>query len=1261
MSIAPLLATLLAVVSAAPGTDSASSSPSAFDDFAPASEFPSADLVHTLLRPVGGLSGEVSESNKLGRPAARFAGLLRYEETWPAGSVLRIAVVDVQSLQIHVWAGQRGVSLRFRPDAGRSGAQWAVYGTQRQGAAPRPDQSTIWATDEGRYRRTGEGTFELHWADGLLAMTRGDVVLWRVPLDGQPSEVFFDGTAIVRGLGIVRASSLPPAAADLPLLREVPRPADLQWREDLPPGVALTKLPDGAVELSAGERSKAGQVWASVVPAGLQEYIFELEDPQAGTGIYLGDEAGEPLVRVGFFHSRGRAGLTFGLVSGRNTELERSHPDTAAVPYAGARQWLRLVLAAGIARVWTSGDGRHWSQPPESTMRATGGCRSVGLYCIADQPAHALRLRHLQVRRLEALAALAPADLVEQIQTPTSRRTRGRSSGIRVSERPTNVSEDAWRRATTMRIAIDSPNSSVGQAALGQLVREAVDASKTVDEGLTLLGQAARITETTESGHGAAIAALYDLLGRRLVAQRDPAPYTRIRKAMLEAPLGGAPPSVPHAWASGQLLRHQLLAAAYEGRWDDLAQQCREALFWSRSRTSTSPPLPAWEQAAGPVIDWAAAQLEAHRRLEQAQQMANSPAKEAVPPTTSTAPLPARTPRGRGSRPVAPADTTHPLVDRLGKEAYNVAADLEAALAGGSFREACQIIRSAGDTAAGLVPGSDPQLLVTLQVSLEQAFAGHPELARAMEQNFGPLSDLRFKQAADAADAAAVEALADQFPGTNAARSAQQWLGDRALAAGQFPQAMSRYRRALAGAADAQPATIAARLRLVGAILGKSAGEPLSAPVELGDARLPAGEFEQLLATLRSGPVSAPPGSVTLPAPASGSIDIRSWASIAAGPEQRLWNARRPFDLAARQTTVSFTERMLLVTTPARMLAFNLSDGRALWVQSVQLEPERSSAASMLIEPVIVGARGYFRRPAGRGGQLACLDLTDGKSLWTSPADVAVISAPVPAGPCVFALLAAPGQSSQVAVHWAQFDAATGRLLGRWPVVDLRDQWQGAIRGTAAWADDTLIAAVGGCVVAADPAGRVRWVRRQLFLPPAVDNYPSSRMTRAHQAPRVVGGRVYVTQPGVCAVECLELSSGRLLWRRAEPDLLSLAGVDAGRAVLATANGLLAVDAASGRQLWTCEDLEPLETGVLVDRQAVLRAVLHRKPEGPPEVLLQWLDAGTGQVKASCPIAAAWDRRATLGPLAIGAGRVWAFLGRGDDPQRQLVELKLLP
>ena len=152
-----------------------------------------------------------------------------------------------------------------------------------------------------------------------------------------------------------------------------------------------------------------------------------------------------------------------------------------------------------------------------------------------------------------------------------------------------------------------------------------------------------------------------------------------------------------------------------------------------------------WNQTLA-LVDWAEALVQRNR-----------PADAATP-----------------TRPILAA-WRHPLVEQFGKEGYNVLSEFEAALAGDAFKDACQIIGSVNaQQAAGLLPNAkDPALLVSLPGAVTLAMQDHPELRRAMQAEFGPLGQLRLRQAIAADDTAAVQALTTQFYGTTAATDAQ--------------------------------------------------------------------------------------------------------------------------------------------------------------------------------------------------------------------------------------------------------------------------------------------------------------------------------------------------------------------------------------------------------------------------------------------------------------------------------------------------------
>jgi hypothetical protein len=191
--------------------------------------------------------------------------------------------------------------------------------------------------------------------------------LWSVPFADPPAEVYLDAAATVRGLKLFRCRGVPLPQAGLPVVTRIDKPAMLDWQmsasKDPDPAQAgrLEKLDDGRVRLSAAGKGNSVQATATVGPLGLHQYAFEVEDASPGAGVLLASAEGEALARLEF-STAADGQLTFGVQEAPGREPKKySHADKQAVPYSGRRHWFRLLLAAGMFRVWTSPDGITWS------------------------------------------------------------------------------------------------------------------------------------------------------------------------------------------------------------------------------------------------------------------------------------------------------------------------------------------------------------------------------------------------------------------------------------------------------------------------------------------------------------------------------------------------------------------------------------------------------------------------------------------------------------------------------------------------------------------------------------------------------------------------------------------------------------------------------------------------------------------------------------------------------------------------------------
>ena len=186
--------------------------------------------------------------------------------------------------------------------------------------------------------------------------------------------------------------------------------------------------------------------------------------------------------------------------------------------------------------------------------------------------------------------------------------------------------------------------------------------------------------------------------------------------------------------------------------------------------------------------------------------------------------------------------------------------------------------------------------------------------------------------------------------------------------------------------------------------------------------------------------------------------------------------------------------------------------------------------------------------------------------------------------------------------------------------------------------------------------GTRHWIRRQAWTPPAGLDYFSGHewFEQCHERPLVWRGRVYATQPGVWGVECLELESGRLLWRQGDGDLTRLAGMAGGRLILSTSWGPAVLDAESGKLLWTREVKDCLATWTCGPDDAILSVSMHLGPRGIARTRPASSSPGSmrrgpagGHAVIELPVQGGWY----LGPPAAAGTRQWLAMAPGNSPR----------
>ena len=272
--------------------------------------------------------------------------------------------------------------------------------------------------------------------------------------------------------------------------------------------------------------------------------------------------------------------------------------------------------------------------------------------------------------------------------------------------------------------------------------------------------------------------------------------------------------------APPDLVRQELLQLLYESRWAEVADFCRQLRFFSL-------------QDVCPLAPWAEYLAWTH-----------------VPNLVQKIPDSKRQ-----------SDWARPWRLQTDKGTYNAIAELQAMLESGAYENAAKWVASfepGGDQ--GLAPHiQDPELFVALPTAIRLARGQYPELAAALNASYTETSLLRVRRAIQDRDLGQLELATVQFEGLPGAAEAHLWLGDRALAAGWFPEACDHFERGLASAPPTLQAELHGRRQMVDALRGRVAEGPLPASMTVGGQSVDRQSLEQILQSLTQRTATAQP------------------------------------------------------------------------------------------------------------------------------------------------------------------------------------------------------------------------------------------------------------------------------------------------------------------------------------------------------------------------------------------------------------------
>ncbi len=602
----------------------------------------------------------------------------------------------------------------------------------------------------------------------------------------------------------------------------------------------------------------------------------------------------------------------------------------------------------------------------------------------------------------------------------------------------------------------------------------------------------------------------------------------------------------------------------------------------------------------------------------------------------------------------------HPLVQPTNKEAFNLLTEIQTALKAGEYEEASQLLTSISDEArSGLLPDvEDHQLFVSLPTAISTVMHAHPEWRLEMIRRHGDSGQIQVRRAMADRDLANVDAATLRFQGTPAAAEAHQWLGDRQLAIGNIIDAETQFRAGLDSASAAQIRQLLPRLQLAAALTGRrvKSDEP---PVEdwpLNHGVLEAKEVSTLLKEIRSRQAAA---GVTEPETEEksvlppGAYRLTTKIPIAAAlGKTTARDEKNAGDRLGKQLSAAADEARIYVSNRQQIAAYDRATGDQKWAIHAETDLQNSEEfGGQPLQPVVTGDCIFVRRFTRAGVELCCINRADGTLSWQQRPRPHVLTDPLITLDEVRALVGGRRDDDLLHVELARWNRATGRLISLTPLAAFRDVWNQVVPCQWAANERWIACQIGPVSAVLTHAGELRWLRRPVWLPPPVDDLLGD--DRA-SPPRIDGEQLHLAIPGSRAVECVEISTGKLLWRTPEPDLCGFRGLANRRLVLDVGPGFHVLDAESGETVWR-KSLDGLLDACLIDDQTILcaqrepSAALQRRP------VLVWLSLAAGNELHRSPLETGHRDAWQLGPLWEALGKHYVF--GGEDARRELFEV----
>lgn len=312
------------------------------------------------------------------------------------GTTLTLWIADQQQndqLQLHLWHGTQGLTLELRE---RPIVQWTAFATTKHPTEPRP-ATFAYGRERQRSGPTDQQSFSTSaYADGRVYVSRGDILLLTAPLAGPPDGVYFEGSAVLKGIGLAHVEGMPsrwtgedleqPNYFDYPQPVTWPASQAAEHMNELPPHAAVVPAGDEGLASPRSTRLSRHGRRSRYRADGFYDLVCEVERGDVGTGIYLGDETGRPRYPVGFheYHAGEPLHLATGARRKQNlaTAMNRSK---VRCRRSCSPCVCGCFAGAGNIKVFVSTDGRSWGRIMDPIRGTDGRPATLGVFVASGQ------------------------------------------------------------------------------------------------------------------------------------------------------------------------------------------------------------------------------------------------------------------------------------------------------------------------------------------------------------------------------------------------------------------------------------------------------------------------------------------------------------------------------------------------------------------------------------------------------------------------------------------------------------------------------------------------------------------------------------------------------------------------------------------------------------------------------------------------------------------------------------------------------------